>query len=101
MAELRSTPPTAIGPHRVVDVDDLGDGDLARGLEPADVLTFHLEAGRVVVRPSGTEPKLKCYVEVVEPVAGAGDLAAATARADASTESLVTAVAELIGSMSA
>ena len=40
------------------------------------------------MRPSGTEPKLKCYLEVVEPVAG--DLAAARLRADAALDALVT-----------
>jgi phosphomannomutase len=53
-----------------------------RALAP-DVLRIDLEAGvRVIVRPSGTEPKLKCYCEAVEPVPD-GDVAAARERARA------------------
>ena len=48
-------------------VDDLSEG--IGGLPPTDGLRYRLaEGGRVVVRPSGTEPKLKCYLEVVVPV---------------------------------
>jgi len=36
----------------------------------ADVLIFRLPGGRVVLRPSGTEPKIKCYLEITEPLAG-------------------------------
>ena len=50
----------------------------------------------MAIRPSGTEPKLKVYAEVVEPVAGA-DVAAARARAEAVLERLHTALAHRLG----
>jgi len=50
-------------------------------LPPTDGLRYSLQGqARVVVRPSGTEPKVKCYLEVVEPVTG-GDVDDARARA--------------------
>ena len=49
-------------------VTDLPAG--AGGLPPSDVLTYHLPGARVVIRPSGTEPKLKAYLEVIEPAGG-------------------------------
>lgn len=63
MARLRAKPPDEIAGHRVDTVIDYLEGH--DGLPPADVLSF--ESGvdvRIVVRPSGTEPKLKAYVEV-------------------------------------
>jgi phosphomannomutase len=86
MERLRGTPPAALGGLRVETVDDLGRGD--GGLPPTDGLRYRLEHGaRVIVRPSGTEPKVKCYLEVVVPVdAEAGVDAArisAAARLDA------------------
>ena len=69
MERLRSTPPSTLGGHAVEGIDDLSEG--AGGLPPTDGLRYHLSDGaRVVVRPSGTEPKLKCYLEVVIPVTG-------------------------------
>ena len=69
MARLRASPPDRLGGRAVTGVDDLAAG--LNGLPPTDALRFRLsEGGRVVVRPSGTEPKLKCYLEVVEPVTG-------------------------------
>jgi phosphomannomutase len=51
----------------VESADDLAEG--GDGLPPTDGLRYRLSGGaRVVVRPSGTEPKLKCYLEVVVPV---------------------------------
>ncbi|MDO7867525.1 phospho-sugar mutase [Nocardioides jiangxiensis] len=68
MARLRATPPTTLGGFAVESAQDLADG--VDGLPPTDALRYRLSGGgRVIVRPSGTEPKLKCYLEVVVPVA--------------------------------
>ncbi len=67
MDRLRHTPPTTLGGLAVERVDDLAEGSAE--LPPTEGLRYHLaEGGRVIVRPSGTEPKLKCYLEVVIPV---------------------------------
>ncbi|ACZ84280.1 phospho-sugar mutase [Streptosporangium roseum] len=69
MARLRATPPVKLGGREVESADDLSEG--SAGLPPTDGLRYRLSGGaRVVVRPSGTEPKLKCYLEVVVPVTG-------------------------------
>ncbi|MCU1453018.1 MAG: Phosphomannomutase, partial [Acidimicrobiales bacterium] len=96
MAALRAAPPRTLAGRRVVHIADLDAGDAARGLAPSDVLVLGLEGGRVVVRPSGTEPKLKCYVEVVEPVAG-DDLPAARDRAAQALAALTSAAAAATG----
>ncbi len=69
MRGLRAGPPAEIGAQPVTERADLADGGQA-GLPRADVLIFRLGGDRVVLRPSGTEPKIKCYIEVVEPLAG-------------------------------
>ena len=67
MERLRATPPRALGGLPVESFDDLARGD--GGLPPTEGLRYRLGSGaRVIVRPSGTEPKLKCYLEVVVPV---------------------------------
>lgn len=67
MQRLRDTPPTTLGDLAVERIDDLALGSDA--LPPTDGLRFVLaEGARVIVRPSGTEPKVKCYLEVVIPV---------------------------------
>jgi len=78
MARLRATTPESLGGLAVEGVDDLATGSLeTTGLPPTEGLRFRLaEGARVVVRPSGTEPKLKCYLEVVVPVDDAVDGAA-------------------------
>jgi phosphomannomutase len=86
MAALRSAPPVELAGHPVTAVDDAAAGirrtaaghetklDLAR----ADVLVWWAgERTRVVVRPSGTEPKLKVSLEVVRPVGEREDVPAA------------------------
>jgi phosphomannomutase len=69
MRGLRAGPPAEIGGRPVTERADLADGGPG-GLPRADVLIFRLGGDRVVLRPSGTEPKIKCYIEVVEPLAG-------------------------------
>ncbi|MCU0264751.1 MAG: phospho-sugar mutase [Actinomycetia bacterium] len=82
MSRLRTSPPGRLGGRTVERLDDLSLG--SANLPPTDGLRFSLaDAGRVIVRPSGTEPKLKCYLEVVVPVRGAEPAALAAARAAA------------------
>ncbi len=67
METLRRTPPTSLGGLAVEQVEDLNEG--SADLPPTDGLRYRLADGaRVIVRPSGTEPKLKAYLEVVVPV---------------------------------
>jgi phosphomannomutase len=65
MAGLRAAPPASLGGADVTQEDLLPE---------ADVLRLRGEGLRVVVRPSGTEPKLKAYLEIIEPVADADSL---------------------------
>ncbi|MFE9862170.1 phospho-sugar mutase [Streptomyces sp. NPDC005506] len=78
MRRLRDTPPTALAGLSVTSAEDLSEGTAQ--LPPTDGLRYHLDGARVIVRPSGTEPKLKCYLEVVVPVGSAGELPAARAK---------------------
>ncbi|MFI6770361.1 phospho-sugar mutase [Streptomyces sp. NPDC050355] len=87
MRRLREQPPTSLAGLTVHRADDLNEGSEA--LPPTDGLRYYLsgsaeagiESARVVVRPSGTEPKLKCYLEVVVPVESADGLPEARGRA--------------------
>ncbi|MBU3750942.1 MAG: phospho-sugar mutase, partial [Mycobacterium sp.] len=92
MARLRADPPTALGGREVARMDDLEKG--VDGLPPTDGLRFSLRDARVIIRPSGTEPKLKCYLQVVVPVAD--DIAGARSTAQAELEALRTSVAEAL-----
>ena len=85
MAKLRDNPPATLGGSALRQFDDLMVS--ANGLPPTDGLRFWLVDGvRVIVRPSGTEPKLKCYVEVIVPATE--DLAGARATAATKITSL-------------
>ncbi|GAA1698634.1 phospho-sugar mutase [Kribbella yunnanensis] len=95
MSNLRATPPTTLGTHTVVQTDDLAMGSAE--LPPTDGLRYTLSEGaRVVVRPSGTEPKLKCYLEVVIPVQD-GDVAAARVAAATDLAGIKQALSTALG----
>ncbi|MGW1561082.1 phospho-sugar mutase [Streptomyces sp. NPDC002144] len=79
MRRLREQPPTELAGLPVTRAEDLTRG--TDTLPPTDGLRYTLTGARVIVRPSGTEPKLKCYLEVVIPVRTHADLPAARARA--------------------
>ncbi|MBV6696567.1 phospho-sugar mutase [Kitasatospora aureofaciens] len=84
MRRLREQPPTVLAGLTVTRADDLTAG--SADLPPTDGLRYYLagetvRSARIVVRPSGTEPKLKCYLEVVLPVGSAADLATTRERA--------------------
>jgi phosphomannomutase len=101
MARLRAQPPTEVGGLAVESFEDLEAG--AGGLPPTDGVRLRLAEGtRVVVRPSGTEPKLKCYLEVVVPVvaaheAGPADVEAAQLVAAHRLAELKAGMAEVLG----
>jgi phosphomannomutase len=70
---LRERPPTTLGGIGVSAHYDLALG--YEGLGPTDGVLLQLgESGRVVVRPSGTEPKLKAYIEITSPPSDATSL---------------------------
>lgn len=95
MSRLRARPPGTLGGSDVTVTQDLARG--SADLPATDALAYRTASGgRVVVRPSGTEPKLKCYLEVVEPVAD-DDVARARARAAARLARLRADVAALVG----
>jgi phosphomannomutase len=98
MAGIRNTPPTKFGGLQVSSIDDLAIG--LGGLPKTDAVIIHLaendqiQKARVIVRPSGTEPKIKCYLEVV--VRG-DDLAIAQQTADNELKSLAADARPLLG----
>uniref|UniRef100_UPI004047C631 phospho-sugar mutase n=1 Tax=Shewanella baltica TaxID=62322 RepID=UPI004047C631 len=99
-AYLRKHPPEKIGEQDVLSTDDLkalerrfADGSVEKiDLPPSDVLTYCLAGGaRVIVRPSGTEPKIKCYYEVVETMVDTDTLASAQARGSKAMDDFIQA----------
>ena len=57
---------TQIGEHKITEIIDMNSG--LKGLLPTSGIYLQLENGRIIVRPSGTEPKLKAYIELVAEV---------------------------------
>jgi phosphomannomutase len=79
MTRFRGAPPTAVAGQTVEQVVDLSRGE--GGLPPSDVLVYRLAGGRrIIMRPSGTEPKLKSYYEVRIGVAQGESIADARTR---------------------
>ncbi|MET8677722.1 phospho-sugar mutase [Streptomyces sp. NPDC004647] len=103
MDRLREKPPGALAGLRVTSAEDLARG--TDRLPPTDGLRYRLagdgergiEAARVIVRPSGTEPKLKCYLEVVVPVGSPDGLDRARGTAEAALAALKTDLAAAAG----
>jgi phosphomannomutase len=94
MARLRRSPPRELGGVPVTAVHDLLLGD---PLPPTDAVRLDVGDARVVVRPSGTEPKLKCYFDLTVPLLDEPQPYAATRRAsDARIEVLRAALASAL-----
>ncbi|CAN5347961.1 phospho-sugar mutase [soil metagenome] len=78
MANLRANPPSSVGGLRVDQIDDFTDG--FGDFPPNDILRMHVAGGgRIIVRPSGTEPKLKCYLDASSTEGTAAERQAAAA----------------------
>jgi len=106
LERIRKAPPQRLMGQRVTVTDlrrgDRGEVDLAGGhgerspgrpLPAADVLIWQVGGdARVVLRPSGTEPKLKVYLEVIHPVAARSDLVATRSAATFRLQRLATEV---------
>ncbi|WP_076408470.1 phospho-sugar mutase [Shewanella sp. UCD-KL12] len=97
---LRKALPTIIADKSVLSTDDISCGKRTFNdgttesieLPASDVLIFNLEGGaRVIVRPSGTEPKIKCYYEVVEAMSDTDTLQSVQARAQVVMDKFIAA----------
>lgn len=107
MQRLRTARPTELGGITVLQIRDVLDSTVHEpvsgrtsklGLGRSNVLAFDLEAGsRVIARPSGTEPKLKFYIEVQEQLTATELLSEAQLRADGRMDELMAAVMTLAG----
>ncbi len=92
MNVLRQSPPAEIGGSRVVDITDFADREGPK----TDLLRFDLADGsRVQIRPSGTEAKIKAYIEVITEVAGRA-IDEVRREAGARLEVLLSAAADLL-----
>jgi phosphomannomutase len=91
MSALRADPPETVAGIAVTSFEDLAQG--GSDLPPTDGLGFTLASGaRIIIRPSGTEPKVKCYLQSIVSVVD-DDLGAARERADRELEAISADVA--------
>ncbi len=99
MVGLRKNPPTSLAGSPVVEVRDYQTGKITHlrtgqqestGVESSNVLQFITEAGdKVSARPSGTEPKIKFYFSVKEPLASIADYEVTHKKAEAKIKSII------------
>lgn len=96
MTRLRTQPPAHFDGSPVAELADLSLGTDA--LPPTEGMAYWTDSGtRVIIRPSGTEPKLKCYLEVIVPVTEAEQLAAAQEEAQRALAAVVLDVKTALG----
>ncbi|WP_395402499.1 phospho-sugar mutase [Arthrobacter sp. UC242_113] len=96
MNRLRVNPPESFGGSAVESFVDLAEG--SEQLPPTDGLLYMTrDLSRVIIRPSGTEPKLKCYLEVIQSVGSAAELPEARLAARAALDQVLTDVREALG----
>jgi phosphoglucomutase len=99
MADMRANPPQTIAGSKVVEISDfklsarrnLVSGEISQlGLESSNVLQYMTEDGsKISARPSGTEPKIKFYISVNEPLASTADYDAVEQKLNAKTEQIL------------
>ncbi|WP_258805320.1 phospho-sugar mutase [Pseudarthrobacter sp. NS4] len=96
MNRLRVSPPESFGSSTVEVFTDLAEG--SDQLPPTDGLLYVTRnLTRVIIRPSGTEPKLKCYLEVIHQAGSAAELPAARQAARAALDDVLRDVSEALG----
>lgn len=96
MNRLRVSPPESFGASGVEVFTDLAEG--SGHLPPTEGLLYVTrDLTRVIIRPSGTEPKLKCYLEVIHQAGSAAELPAARQAARASLDEVLRDVSEALG----
>jgi phosphoglucomutase len=99
MADMRANPPQTIAGSKVVEISDfklsarrnLVSGEISQlGLESSNVLQYMTEDGsKISARPSGTEPKIKFYISVNEPLASTADYDAVEQKLNAKIEQIL------------
>ncbi|MBB6403551.1 phospho-sugar mutase [Arthrobacter sp. AZCC_0090] len=96
MNRLRADPPESFGGSAIETFVDLAEG--SEQLPPTDGLLYLTkDQSRVIIRPSGTEPKLKCYLEVIKSVGSAAELAETRHSARTTLDHILADVREALG----
>jgi phosphomannomutase len=90
---LASAPPASLDDHPLTEVEDLRSG---QRLPPTDGIVLRADGRRLIVRPSGTEPKLKCYAEAVVPVGRGMELGVARQQAAMTVAALLDQATNLV-----